>query len=227
MNRRQMLWALPVVSLTGSAESAHAAAARMLRCCAPDDVTVTKLLVPDGKVKTGQALVTLSSIQLDRYKARVDTLTQMLAIEERPFLDGRADQALDLMKQEVAAAQSAFKTAQDVAQATSDALQMGQINPTEAATAAIELEDRRAELATINNESAVLPKAIQDAKERLAVSKQQLATEKTALDALSSRMTIVAPKDGVFNASVGEGGFVKKPRPGNLWVTVGLSAGAA
>jgi hypothetical protein len=81
---------------------------QQLTVAAPGDVTVQKLFVTSGKVKAGETLAALSSIQLDRYRANLDKQLGMLAIEERPFNDGRVDKLLQLMKDEADAAQTAF-----------------------------------------------------------------------------------------------------------------------
>jgi hypothetical protein len=44
----------------------------------------------------------------------------------------------------------------------------------------------------------------------LELAKQQLAIQKTSLDALAALLTVMAPADGVFVAAVGVGGFVKR-----------------
>lgn len=183
-----------------------------LTVSAPGDVTVQKLFVTNGKVKAGDTLATLSSIQLDRYKASFDKQVGALAIEERPFSDGRVDKLLQLTKDEAAAAQAALKVVQDWEQGARVAFAIDPSSPQALTlpTVLIELQDRTAELATINNELDELPKSSQDAKDRLDLAKQQLAIQKTALDALSALLTVVAPADGVFVASVGMGGFVKR-----------------
>jgi chromosome segregation ATPase len=210
--KRRKLLSLSVLPVSLAATAGVAAArSQQLTFAAPGDITVQKFFVTYGKVKAGTTLATLSSLQLDRYKAMLDAHTQLVAIEERPFLDGRVDKQLQLTQAEAADAQAALTAAQAQVVKIQEEITLGnsaaqlQIMP-----ATVELEDRTSELATINNELAELPMSIKDAKDRLAIAKQQIATQETALDALAALLTIVAPTSGLFIASVATGSFVKR-----------------
>ncbi len=214
MQRRKLLSILPVFALPGALKSAAAASPRsQLTCAAPYDVTVISLLVINGRVKSGQTLATLSSVQLDRYRARLVAYQEMLSIEAKPFGDGRVDAHLKLVQDEATAAQAAFDIAQSDAISVKEQLEQHIVGAQDYAAVAIELEDRRAELATIQNEVVQLPKNIQDAKDRLASARQQIEAEQKSLDALAKMLTLMAPSDGLFVATVGVGGFVKRGDP--------------
>jgi biotin carboxyl carrier protein len=212
MTRRRLLPLVPALPLAASAAPANTTKSKQqLTISAPGDVTVQKWFVTNGQVKTGDMLATLSSIQLDKYRALLDSHAQLLAIEERPFLDGRVDALVQLAKTEQSAAQEARNAANDYLTQMLNGAILGVITATnETNPARVELQDRISELATITNEVDEWPKRIQDAKDRTAQAKQQLAIQRKALDALAALLNVSAPTNGIFVASIGTGGSVQR-----------------
>lgn len=213
MNRRHLFSAFSVLPALGVPQLGTSTPQQQIALTAPGEVTVLTIPVSNGQVKQGDTVATLSSIQLTRYQAMLNIYSQTLAIEQRPFSDGRVDQLVQLTQAEAAAAQTAFNESQSLANAQQLALSNGFNIQDELTASLIQVEDRRVELAAINNEVAQLPQKIQDAKDRLALASQQLAAQNAALAALVALLTVKAPVNGLFVASVGLGGFVKKGDP--------------
>ena len=94
------LFAAPSSSLANSSVTSaqdppnQSAATKKLVCAAPDDCYVEKLTVSNGPVKTGQVIALLSSPQMERFRTRLARLAELIAVEERPFKDGRSDEML-------------------------------------------------------------------------------------------------------------------------------------
>lgn len=163
---------------------------------APVDAIVKEIAPSHSEVPSGQLLLELSSPELDRFDRIVACFRKALEIAERPLIDGRADDLLADIPNQIAAVQ-----------AVAD---MNNVKPHPASGSyAIAREEALKQIRILQITQKHAPKRISDAKEILRIAKAQLVNEQNYLQEIRSLLTISAKQLSVVRAHVARGSFVK------------------
>lgn len=184
-----------------------------LICEAPEDVLLVKLELLYGKVTAGQPLATLTSTRLEWLSSRLDYATADLEIQQRPFTEGRIDRILQVLREQVVAATDGVAAADTVAVLADRLVEMGFANPNDMWLVRDDNAQTRAKLPDAKRDLVGSEGKFNDMKGRLGIAHDRLKTESAILQDLRQRLTLTAPGDGVFVASVGQGGFVMEGNP--------------
>jgi hypothetical protein len=179
-----------------------------LVCEAPDDVTVAKLDLLRGRVTAGQLLATLSSPRLDWLQARHDAAVAELDIRRRAFTEHRVDDLKKVLAAEVTSALAAAKASQKLLKIGQRLVDTGTLIPSELDSLKEHVAETNMKLSDAVCDQVRSEGRFNDLQARLGIDGDRLQKEATILNDLRQRLSVKAPADGEFVASVGPGGFV-------------------
>jgi hypothetical protein len=184
-----------------------------LVCEAPDDVTVERLELLQGRVTVGQPLATLTSTRLRWLRSRLDSSAAELQVQRRAFTEGRVDQLREVLKEEVASARAASEASDTLLKFQEKSAGVATVNALDVVIAKQAAAESQMKLSEAEKDQVRSESKFNDMKDRLDISEIRLKREQEILLDLTRRLTVAAPADGLFVASVGPGGFVAAGDP--------------
>jgi biotin carboxyl carrier protein len=183
---------------------------RTLEIEAPSDVFVADVVATDGRVSKGTLLLKLKSHFLTQSQIRLVLLREQINFAERPFLDGRVDEEIKLIKSKAKYLSQKNQDAEAKLKLAESQVQLGTLDKSEYLAivlnyTAIKTNYLDAELASNQAE-----KKKQELIDKISLAKDKLRLEEDALADLMMSMEVKANADGNFTSSVAVGSFIKK-----------------
>ena len=215
MERRNALL-LPVVAsaavaMPPSSANEHSPSKKAIYIYAPADVVVSEIFVSDGNVGIGKKLLRLSSIDVLRFRSRLQALNEMVEMYERPFKDGRMDDLLTDLKAEAAAAKVEYESRiiaveeAEMRYKSGAGVTFGEVELTRST-----LQHAKVKMLVADTQLAHEPRRTKDVRDKLALARKHLKEEEKLLSLDAENLTVTSPVAGRFWLEVGKGSFVKK-----------------
>jgi hypothetical protein len=178
---------------------------------APDDVVVISI-APDGPVKKGDPLLSLKSFNLERMEIQLALFTEHIAILERPFIDGRVDAEIALVKAKMDALADRLKQKQDLALYYEHAMNMNLASPDQKLTSMADADAANSEYMAAKLESDQVERKKADALDRISLARSKLAQHRRLFEEMSAQLAVASPFDARFAGKSLKGLFAKKGR---------------
>lgn len=212
VDRRNLL--RTTIGLAGAASmpayAIHQPAVINLFIEAPDDVFVTNIAAENGRVKSGDLLFSLKSYKLLERRNHLSLLSEQIAISERPFLDGRVNEQIEMIKKKAVD----FSTMNDAAQKVleeerrqSEVLGNNQDSYRSAVVNALQTHSAYLDADLSAHQAERKQK---DAQDKIQLAKSKLDFHEKVLGELEETMMVKSGANGIFRSLVVTGLFVRK-----------------
>ena len=182
-----------------------------IQIAAPEDAFVQSAGLASGSVQLGTPLYVLKSLRLLERKNHLSILRKKIEIAERPFLDGRVSEEIEMIKAKSQDLKTAYDDAvkiKDNTQVESDIL--GNIDKDKlygvidyALKAHVSLLEAELSVRQTQRKS-------QDALDKIQLAKSKLEFHEMILAQLESALTINSPAEGNFKSFVAPGLYIKR-----------------